>query len=134
MKKLLDEFKDFAVKGNVIDLAVAVVVGGAFGKITKSLVADIIMPPIGLALGNVDFAELQVTLKAATDSAEAVAIRYGLFLQTIIDFLLIAASVFVVVKVYNKMKEKDEKEAEPEAPKGPSQEELLTEIRDLLKK
>ena len=131
MRTILQEFKAFAVKGNVIDLGVAVIIGGAFGKITTSLVNDIIMPPIGILLGNVDFSNLQIVLKEATESAEAVAIKYGLFLQTIINFLIIALSVFVIVKVYNRLQEKEK--AAP-APKGPTQEELLVEIRDLLKK
>jgi len=133
MKNILNEFKAFAIKGNVIDLGVAVIIGGAFGKITTSLVNDIIMPPVGIMLGNVDFSRLQIVLKDATDSAEAVAIRYGAFLQTVINFIIIALSVFVIVKVYNKLQEKEETPA-PNTPKGPTQEQLLTEIRDLLKK
>lgn len=131
MKKFLEEFKLFAIKGNVIDLSVAVIIGGAFGKITTSLVNDIIMPPIGILLGNVNFASLQIMLKGATETAPEVAILYGQFLQTVINFVIIAISVFVVVKVYNKLQKKEE--AKP-TQKGPSQEELLTEIRDLLKK
>lgn len=126
------------MRGNVIDLAVAVVIGGAFGKIVSSLVADVIMPPLGLLLGGVDFADLQIVLKEAVVvdgevSAEAVALRYGVFVQTILDFLIIAFAIFMVIKAYNSTK-KQEEEA-PAAPPEPSNEEkLLTEIRDLLKK
>ncbi len=135
---MIKEFKEFVMRGNVIDLAVAVVIGGAFGKIVSSLVADVIMPPLGLLLGGVDFADLQIVLKEAVVvdgevSAEAVALRYGVFVQTILDFLIIAFAIFMVIKAYNSTK-KQEEEA-PAAPPEPSNEEkLLTEIRDLLKK
>jgi large conductance mechanosensitive channel len=133
---MLHEFKEFAVKGNVVDLAVAVIVGGAFGKITTSLVNDVIMPPIGLMLGGVNFSELAITLKDATDEAAAVLINYGLFLQTVIDFTIIAFVIFMVIKGINASKrKKEEAPAAQAAPPEPSNEEkLLVEIRDLLKK
>jgi large conductance mechanosensitive channel len=133
---MMQEFKEFAVKGNVVDLAVAVIVGGAFGKITTSLVNDVIMPPIGLMLGGVNFSELVITLKEATEEAAAVTINYGLFLQTIIDFVIIAFVIFMVIKgINNAKRKKEEAPAAPAAPPEPSNEEkLLAEIRDLLKK
>lgn len=133
---MMQEFKEFAVKGNVVDLAVAVIVGGAFGKITTSLVNDVIMPPIGLLLGGVNFSELAITLKEATEEAAAVTINYGLFLQTVIDFTIIAFVIFMVIKGINATKrKKEEAPAAPAAPPEPSNEEkLLAEIRDLLKK
>ncbi len=133
---MMQEFKEFAVKGNVVDLAVAVIVGGAFGKITTSLVNDVIMPPIGLLLGGVNFSELAITLKDATEEAAAVSINYGLFLQTVIDFVIIAFVIFMVIKGINATKrKKEEAPAAPAAPPEPSNEEkLLAEIRDLLKK
>jgi len=125
------EFKDFIMRGNVVDLAVAVVIGGAFGKIVTSFVNDIIMPPIGVLTGGVDFSALKIILKpanAATKAAE-VAIGYGTFINTLIQFLIIAAAIFVVVKLINSMK----KAPEPEAPAGPTPTEaLLAQIRDLL--
>jgi large conductance mechanosensitive channel len=133
---MMQEFKEFAVKGNVVDLAVAVIIGGAFGKITTSLVNDVIMPPIGLLLGGVNFSELAITLKEATEEATAVTINYGLFLQTLIDFVIIAFVIFMVIKGINASKrKKEEAPAVPAAPPEPSNEEkLLAEIRDLLKK
>lgn len=134
------EFKAFILKGNVLELAVAVIVAGAFGAIVSSFTNDVIMPPIGLALGDVDFSELALTLKEAqTNDAgevvkEAVQIRYGAFIQKIIDFLIIAFIIFMLLRTYNKMQEKKEEEAAPAPPPGPTQEELLAEIRDLLKK
>jgi len=130
---LVKEFKSFAMKGNMIDMAVGIVIGAAFGKIVASLVADVIMPPIGLLLGGVNFTELKVTLKAATENAEAVTLNYGAFIQTAVDFLIIAWAIFMVVKAINAMKRKEE--AAPAAPPKPSnQEVLLAEIRDLLKR
>lgn len=127
----LQEFKEFAVKGNAIDMAVGVIVGGAFGKIVTSIVDDILMPPIGLLLGGMDFKDLSVTLKEAVGDAPAVTLNYGNFIQTTIDFIIIAFCVFLLVKALMKLK----KPAAPveQAPAGPSQEELLAEIRDLLK-
>jgi len=133
---MMQEFKEFALKGNVVDLAVAVIIGGAFGKITTSLVNDVIMPPIGLLLGGVNFSELSIVLKEATEEATAVSINYGLFLQTLIDFAIIAFVIFMVIKGINASKRKRvEAPAAPAAPPEPSNEEkLLAEIRDLLKK
>jgi large conductance mechanosensitive channel len=131
--KFLDEFKKFAVKGNMIDMAVGIIVGAAFGKIVSSLVNDIIMPPIGLLLGGVNFADLKVVMKAATETVPAVTWNYGSFVQTAIDFLIIAFVVFMLIKAINSMKKKEE--AAPAAPPAPTKDQvLLTEIRDLLKK
>ena len=130
---MMSEFKDFAMRGNVVDMAVGIVIGGAFGKIVSSFVADVLMPPIGLLLGNVDFSDLAVTLKAAAEGAEAVTLRYGVFIQTVIDFVIIAFAIFMVVKAMNSLKKKEEA-APPPAPPEPSKEEvLLTEIRDALR-
>ena len=130
---LIKEFKQFAMRGNVIDLAVAVVIGGAFGKIVASFVSDVLMPPLGLLLGGVNFTELVVVLKAAVGEAEAVTLNYGAFVQNVVDFVIIAFTIFMVIKGINSMKKKEE--AAPAAPPEPSKEEqLLTEIRDLLKK
>lgn len=129
------DFKAFAIKGNVIDLAVAVVIGTAFGKIVSSLVNDIIMPPIGLMMGD-RFRELKMVLKSATEDTAEVSINYGMFIQNVVDFALIAFSIFLVVRLYGNVAEKVKKEEEskPAAPPAPSNEErLLTEIRDLLK-
>ncbi|HVH98445.1 MAG TPA: large-conductance mechanosensitive channel protein MscL [Enhygromyxa sp.] len=124
------EFKEFALRGNVVDLAVGIIIGAAFGKIVSSFVADIIMPPLGLLVGNVDFSDLKVTLKEATDAAPAVTMNYGLFLQAIFDFLIVALAIFFVVKAMNRMQKS---KAEAPTPPAPSTEEkLLTEIRDLL--
>lgn len=126
------EFKQFAIKGNVIDLAVAVIIGAAFGKIVSSLVNDVIMPLIGLLVGGIDFATLKIVLTPAVGETAEVAILYGTFIQTIIDFLLIALSVFFVVKLLTKFKKKEE--IKPAAPAVPAQDiVLLTKIRDLLK-
>ena len=133
---MLKEFRDFAVRGNVIDMAVGIIIGAAFGTIVKSLVSDIIMPPIGLLLGNVDFANLFVTLSgeihatlAAAKKAGAATINYGVFINSVISFVIVAFAVFLVVKQINKLKkQEEEKPAEP-----PKQEILLGEIRDLLK-
>lgn len=130
---LIKEFKEFAVRGNVVDMAVGIIIGGAFGKIVSSFVSDVVMPPIGVMLGGVDFAKLSLTVKEATETAEAVKINYGAFLNTIIDFLIIAFVIFMAIKAMNTMKKKEEEK--PAAPPVPSKQEvLLTEIRDLLKK
>ncbi len=127
------EFKDFALKGNVVDMAVGIIVGAAFGKIVSSLVKDVIMPPIGVAMGGVDFSNLAYTIQEASGDLEEVVISYGAFVQTVIDFLIIAMAIFVAVKIMNNMKKKEEEA--PEAPPEPSDEvKLLTEIRDSLKK
>ena len=135
MAKILQEFKQFAMRGNVIDMAVGVIIGGAFGKIVSSLVADVIMPPIGLLVGNVNFTELSVVLKQATEDTAAVTLNYGNFLQQVFDFLIIAWAIFMFIKIINMAKKKEEaKPATPPAPPAPSKEELLlTEIRDILK-
>lgn len=133
---MLKEFRDFAVRGNVIDMAVGIIIGAAFGTIVKSLVSDVIMPPIGLLLGDVDFANLFVTLSgeshatlAAAKKAGAATINYGVFINSVISFVIVAFAVFLVVKQINKLKkQEEEKPAEP-----PKQEVLLGEIRDLLK-
>ena len=128
---MLQEFKDFAMKGNVVDMAVGIVMGGAFGKIVSSFVADMLMPPIGLLLGNVDFKDLAVTLSPAADGADAVLLKYGLFIQSVVDFTIIAFAIFMVVKAMNSVQKKED--AAPAAPAAPSKEEaLLTEIRDAL--
>ncbi|MBN2473620.1 MAG: large-conductance mechanosensitive channel protein MscL [Pirellulales bacterium] len=108
---MLKEFKEFAVKGNVVDMAVGIVIGGAFGKIVSSLVNDVVMPPIGMLLGNVDFSELAITLRKKTDVAEAVTINYGLFVNTVIDFVIVAFAIFIVIKQLNRLKQ--EREAPP---------------------
>ena len=138
---LLKDFKAFALKGNVIDMAVGVIIGGAFGKIVSSLVADVIMPPIGLLIGGVNFTDLKWVMKPAVveDGKEVVAavtLNYGNFLQVTFDFLIIAFSNFMFVKLITQLttRKKEEKPAAPPAPPAPSREEvLLTEIRDLLK-
>ena len=135
----ISEFKEFAMKGNVMDMAVGVIIGGAFGKIVTSLVSDVLMPLIGKATGGVSFTDLFVNLGdgeyktlAEAQEAGAAVLAYGQFIQNILDFIIIAFCIFLMIKGMNKMKK--EKPAEPEAPAGPTQEELLTEIRDLLKK
>ncbi len=129
---MMKEFKEFAVKGNVVDMAVGIIIGAAFGKIVSSFVADVIMPPIGVLLGGVDFSDLAVTLKQATAEMPAVVIGYGKFIQTVVDFTIIAFAIFIAVKFINSLKRKEEAAAAP--PLGPSKEELLlAEIRDLLK-
>jgi len=139
----IKEFKEFAMKGNVMDMAVGVIIGGAFGKIVSSLVDDVLMPIIGKLTGGVSFVDLFVTLGdgdyktlAAAKEAGAAVFAYGQFIQNIVDFLIVAFCIFLMLKGINKMNRKKEepKPAEPAAPKGPTQEELLAEIRDLLKK
>ena len=130
---MMSEFKSFAMKGNVMDMAVGIIIGGAFGKIVASFVNDVLMPPIGMLLGGVDFAKLAFTLKAATAEVPAVTLNYGSFIQAVVDFLIIAFAIFMMVKQMNRMKKQEE--AAPAAPPAPSNEEvLLTQIRDLLKK
>ncbi len=133
----IQDFKKFAMRGNMIDMAVGIIIGGAFGKIVSSLVADIIMPPLGYVIGGVDFKNLKVVLKpeelnaAGEVVSQAVSFNYGMFIQNVIDFLIIALAVFMMVKIANKMAKKKE---EPEPATPPKQEVLLEEIRDLLKK
>ena len=130
---LMKEFKSFAMRGNVVDLAVAVVIGGAFGRIVSSLVNDIIMPPLGVLLGGVDFKDLVIVIKKATEEVDAVTLNYGMFIQNIIDFIIIAFAIFMIIKGVNSLRKKEaETPADPPAPT--TQEQLLTEIRDLLKK
>jgi len=130
---MVKEFKEFAMKGNVVDMAIGIVIGAAFGKIVSSFVANVLMPPIGVLLGGVDFTALMIILKEATAETEAVAISYGVFFNTVIDFIIIAFAIFMVVKWMNNMKKKEaEKPAEP--PKPSNEEILLTEIRDQLRK
>ena len=131
--KLFDEFKAFVMRGNVVDLAVGVIIGGAFGKIVTSLVNDIFMPIIGMILGNVDFTSLEIKLGEPVEGAEQAAIRYGAFIQEIVNFLIIALCIFMVIKVINKMQKKKE-EAPAPAPEPTKEEVLLTEIRDALNK
>ncbi|MBC7962870.1 MAG: large-conductance mechanosensitive channel protein MscL [Steroidobacteraceae bacterium] len=129
---MLKEFREFAVKGNVVDMAVGIIIGAAFGKIISSLVGDVVMPPIGVLLGGVDFSNLSIVVQEAVDKKPAVAISYGKFLQTVIDFSIIAFAMFMAIKIMNSLKKKEE--AAPAAPAAPtSQELLLAEIRDLLK-
>lgn len=132
MKKLLTEFKNFAMRGNVVDLAVGVVIGAAFGKIVSSLVADIFLPILSLITGRINLSTLAATIPAAFGVGDPIVIKFGVFLQTIIDFLAIAFSIFIVIKAMNRLQKK--KEETPPSPPAPSKEELLlTEIRDLLK-
>jgi len=129
---MMQEFKDFAVKGNVVDMAVGIIIGAAFGKIVTALVSGVIMPPIGVLLGGVDFSDLAFVVKEAVGEAPAVVISYGSFIQTLIDFTIIAFAIFMIVKGINNLKKKQEEA--PKAPPAPSAEQvLLTEIRDLLK-
>lgn len=132
---MLQEFKKFAIKGNAMDMAVGVIIGAAFGKIVSSIVSDIIMPPIGILLGGVDFSKLAITLKKATETAEAVTINYGVFINAVIDFVIIAFVIFIVIKQINKLKTKEAEEAKPAEPAAPPEDILLLrEIRDSLKK
>ncbi|BCI77908.1 large-conductance mechanosensitive channel protein MscL [Vibrio cholerae] len=129
---LLKEFKAFASRGNVIDMAVGIIIGAAFGKIVSSFVADIIMPPIGIILGGVNFSDLSLVLLAAQGDAPAVVIAYGKFIQTVVDFTIIAFAIFMGLKAINTLKRKEEEA--PKAPPAPTKDqELLSEIRDLLK-
>ena len=131
--KLVDEFKAFVMRGNVVDMAVGVIIGGAFGKIVTSLVNDIFMPIIGMILGNVDFSSLEIKLGEPVEGAEQAAIKYGMFIQEIVNFLIIALCIFMVIKLINKVQKKKEEEPAP-APEPTKEEVLLTEIRDALKK
>jgi len=129
---MMQEFKAFAMRGNVVDMAVGIIIGGAFGKIVSSLVNDVIMPPIGMLLGGVDFSNLGVTLRQASETAPAVVLKYGVFINTVIDFLIIAIAIFLLVRGMNALRKKQE-EAPAAPPAPPRQEVLLEEIRDLLR-
>ena len=131
--KLVDEFKAFVMRGNVLDMAVGVIIGGAFGKIVTSLVNDIFMPIIGMIVGNVDFTTLEIKLGEPVEGAQQAAIRYGMFIQEIVNFLIIAFCIFMVIKLINKVQKKKEEEPAP-APEPTKEEVLLTEIRDALNK
>ena len=139
MSKFLNEFKEFAMRGNVLDMAVGVIIGGAFGKIVSSVVDDVIMPPIGWLIGGVNFADLKLTLptvQVAGEEFKTATINYGSFLQTCFDFLIVAFCILMIIKAVNKLAKKKEEPKEPEAPKAPepsAEEKLLMEIRDLLK-
>jgi large conductance mechanosensitive channel len=129
---MVKEFKAFAMRGNVVDMAVGIVIGGAFGKIVSSFVADVIMPPLGMLMGKVNFADLAITLKAASGEAAAVTLNYGKFVQTVVDFVIVAFAIFVVVKGMNSLKKQEA--AAPAAPAAPPRQEvLLEEIRNILK-
>jgi large conductance mechanosensitive channel len=127
----ISEFKEFAMKGNVLDMAVGVIIGGAFGKIVSSLVDDVLMPLVGMLVGNVDFTGLSFQFGVGEKVS---VLKYGNFIQNTVDFLIVAFCIFLMLKAINKLNRKKEEPAEPAAPAGPTQEELLTEIRDLLKK
>ena len=129
---MMKEFKEFAMRGNVMDMAVGIIIGAAFGKIVSSLVNDVIMPPIGMLLGGIDFSDFALVLKQAVGDAPAVVLNYGVFINTIIDFIIVALAIFLVIKGMNRLKRKEEA-APPEPPKPTKQEMLLTEIRDALK-
>lgn len=129
---VIQEFKQFALRGNVVDLAIGVIIGAAFGKIVSSLVADVIMPPVGVLVGGVNFANLGITLQSAMGDQPEVRLKYGAFLQAVTDFLIIAAVIFLMVKIINSLRKKEE--AKPTAPPPPTREEvLLTEIRDAVR-
>jgi large conductance mechanosensitive channel len=129
---MLQEFRDFAVRGNVVDMAVGVIIGAAFGKITTSLVNDVMMPPLGMLLGGVDFSDKAVVLRAAEGAVPGVAVKYGIFVNTIIDFAIVALAVFFLVKAINSLRK--QQAAAPAPPPAPTREELLlTEIRDALR-
>ena len=129
---MLKEFQEFALKGNVVDMAVGIVIGGAFGTIVKSLVSDVIMPPIGMAIGGIDFTSLTIELQAATETSAAVTINYGVFINAVIAFIIVAWALFMVIKGMNSLRKKEE-EAPSEPPAPPKHEVLLEEIRDILK-
>jgi large conductance mechanosensitive channel len=130
---VLKEFKQFAMRGNVVDLAVAVVIGGAFGKIVSSLVGDIVMPVLGLVVSGIDFSDLAITLKPAVGDQPAVLLTYGNFLKVTVDFIIIALAIFFIVKGINRFKRKEEAKPPPAPPAPSAEEKLLAEIRDLLK-
>lgn len=125
----IKEFRQFAMRGNVVDMAIGVIIGGAFGKIVSSLVGDVVMPVLGILTGGVDFKDLKIVLAEKVGETPAVTLNYGMFIQNVFDFIIIAFAIFLMVKAINKLKKPVE-----EAPKGPTTEELLTQIRDLLNK
>ena len=129
---MFSEFKEFAIKGNVVDMAVGVIIGVAFGKIVSSLVADVLMPPIGVILGGVDFTTLAITLKAAEGKTAAVLLNYGKFIQTVVDFAIVAFIIFMVIKAINNLKKREPGVA-PAAPAPSTEQVLLTEIRDAIR-
>jgi len=129
---MVKEFKEFAMKGNMMDMAIGIVIGAAFGKIVSSVVADVLMPPLGLLLGGVNFAALKLTLKEAVGETAAVTLNYGAFLQTVVDFVIVAFAIFLMIRGINSMRKKQEEAPAAPAP-PPNQEVLLAEIRDLLK-
>ena len=131
--KMLQEFKQFAMRGNVMDMAIGIIIGAAFGKIVSSVVADVIMPQIGILLGGMDFSSLAITLKAGTETTPPVLLKYGVFINTLIDFIIIAFAIFMLVKCINSLKKKEEEK--PAAPPAPTKSEvLLEEIRNELRK
>ena len=130
---MLQEFREFAVKGNVVDMAVGIIIGGAFGKIVTSFVNDVVTPPLGYLIGGVDFTDLTWTLPPVQDGADAVTINYGAFLQSVFDFLIVAFAIFLAIKAMNRLRRKAEEEP-AEAPAPPKEQVLLEEIRDLLKR
>jgi large conductance mechanosensitive channel len=135
MKKLIDEFREFALKGNVLDMAIGIIIGGAFGTIVQSLVKDVIMPPIGLLIGGVDFSDIKIPLRAAVDGKEAVTMNIGVFINNVISFIIVAWAVFMLVKGVNMLRARFEKEKAAASPPPPSpSEQYLKEIRDALVK
>ena len=128
---MFKEFKEFAVKGNVVDMAVGIIIGAAFGKIVSSLVTDVLTPPLGLLIGGVDFSGLTVTMREASGAAAAVTLNYGKFIQTVLDFVIVAFAIFLAIKGMNSLHRSKQPEKAP--PPGPTSEQLLTDIRDLLK-
>ena len=133
MKKILDEFREFALKGNVLDMAIGIIIGGAFGTIVQSLVKDVIMPPIGMLIGGVDFSDIKIPLRAAAEGKEAVTMNIGVFINNVISFLIVAWAVFMLVKGINMLRARFEKEKEAAPPPPPSpSEQYLREIRDAL--
>jgi large conductance mechanosensitive channel len=130
---IVKEFKQFAMRGNVLDMAIGIIIGAAFGKIVSSLVSDVIMPPIGLLIGGMDFSNLSIVIKQATEGSDAVVLKYGVFINTVIDFLIVAFAIFLMIKGINTLKKKEEEK--PSGPPAPTKSELLlAEIRDELRK
>jgi large conductance mechanosensitive channel len=134
MKKLIDEFREFALKGNVLDMAIGIIIGGAFGTIIQSLVKDVIMPPVGLLIGGVDFSDIKIPLRGAVDDKEAVTMNIGVFINNVISFLIVAWAVFMLVKGVNMLRARFEKEKAAAPPPPPPSEQYLKEIRDALVK